>query len=246
MKKTISEVAKLSGVTVRTLHYYDKIGLLVPSEVTSENGYRYYDEESIQRLQQILFYKELDFSLKEISKIMNTPDYDKEYALIRQKELLILKRNRLDNLIDLINMNLKGDTKMSFKEFDKKEIDMQREQYVKEVKERWGNTKSYKQSKKRTDSYSKEDIKLANDNMDNLIKQFSELRGKDPASEEVQSLVESWRQYITDTWYDCTKDILAGLGQMYVEDTRFTENIDKFGEGTAKLISKAIEIYCKK
>src|SRR5574344_2347208 len=98
MWKTISEMAKLSGVSVRTLHYYDEIGLLAPSEVVSETGYRYYDDNSLEKLQQILFYRELDFPLKEIVQIMNSANYKKEDALVKQRELLLLKRNRLDKL----------------------------------------------------------------------------------------------------------------------------------------------------
>lgn len=246
MRKTISEMAKLSGVTVRTLHYYDEIGLLVPSEVISETGYRYYDEEALVRLQQILFYKELDFSLKEIVEIMDAPEYNKEDALLKQRKLLILKRDRLDHLIKLISENLEGEIKMSFKEFDTKEIDLAKKQYAREVKERWGHSSAYEQSKKKTASYTKENWEMASTQMDNLMKQFAALRGECPTSEKVQKLVEEWKQYITDTWYDCTNEILAGLGQMYSADERFTKNIDKFGEGTARLMSEAIEIYCKR
>lgn len=245
MKKTISEMAKLSGVSVRTLHYYDEIGLLAPSEVVSETGYRYYDDKSLEKLQQILFYRELDFPLKEIVQIMNASDYNKEETLFKQRELLKLKRKRLDKLIGLLNANLKGDITMSFNEFDTTEIDEAKAKYAEEVKERWGNTDAYVQSQKKTSKYSKEDWKRLNDGMDSLIKQFSECLNENPSSEKAQELVKSWQQYITDTYYDCTKEILAGLGQMYVADDRFTKNMDKYGEGTAKFISDAIAVYCK-
>lgn len=245
MKKTISEMAKLSGVSVRTLHYYDEIGLLAPSEVVSETGYRYYDDKSLEKIQQILFYRELDFPLKEIVQIMNASDYNKEETLFKQRELLKLKRKRLDKLIGLLNANLKGDITMSFNEFDTTEIDEAKAKYAEEVKERWGNTDAYVQSQKKTSKYSKEDWKRLNDGMDSLIKQFSECLNENPSSEKAQELVKSWQQYITDTYYDCTKEILAGLGQMYVADDRFTKNMDKYGEGTAKFISDAIAVYCK-
>lgn len=245
MKKTISEMAKLSGVSVRTLHYYDEIGLLAPSEVVSETGYRYYNEDSLEKLQQILFYRELDFSLKEIVQIMNASDYNKEEALRKQRELLKLKRKRLDKLIGLLNANLKGDTTMSFNEFDTTEIDEAKAKYAEEVKERWGNTDAYAQSQKKTSKYTKEDWKRVNEGMDELLKQFSESLNENPASEKVQGLVRGWQQYITETYYECTKEVLAGLGQMYVMDERFTKNMDKYGEGTAKLISEAIAVYCK-
>ena len=244
MKKSISEMAKLSGVSVRTLHYYDEIGLLEPSEVVSETGYRYYDENSLEKLQQILFYRELDFPLKEIVQIMNASDYNKEEALIKQRELLKLKRKRLGKLIGLLNANLKGDTTMSFHEFETTEIDEAKEKYAEEVKERWGNTDAYAQSQKKTSKYTKEDWKRLNDERDELLRQFSECLGEKPASEKVQKLVKGWQQHITDNYYDCTKEILAGLGQMYVLDERFTKNTDKYGEGTARLMNEAFAIYC--
>lgn len=245
MKKSISEMAKLSGVSVRTLHYYDEIGLLAPSEVVSETGYRYYDESSFEKLQQILFYRELDFPLKEIIQIVNASDYNKEEVLIKQRELLKLKRKRLDKLIGLLNANLKGETTMSFHEFDTTEIDEAKAKYAEEVKNRWGNTDAYAQSQEKTSKYTKEDWKKLNDGMDELLKQFSECLNENPDSEKVQEFVKSWQQYITDTYYDCTKEVLAGLGQMYIMDERFTKNMDKYGEGTARLISDAITVYCK-
>lgn len=245
MRKSISEMAKLSGVSVRTLHYYDEIGLLAPSEVISETGYRYYDENSLEKLQQILFYRELDFPLKEIVQIMNASDYNKEEALIRQRELLKLKRKRLDKLIGLLNANLKGDTTMSFEEFDTTEIDEAKAKYAEEVKERWGNTDAYAQSKKKTAGYTKEDRNRIHGEWDALLKQFSECVGEDPASEKVQNLVKMWQKHITDYYYDCTKEILSGLGQMYVLDERFTKNTDKYCEGTAKFMNEAFQVYCK-
>lgn len=244
MRNSISEMAKLSGVSVRTLHYYDKIGLLKPSEVKLDNGYRYYDEKSLERLQQILFYRELDFPLKEILKIMNAPEYNKNDALLKQKTLLTLKRRRMDKLIRLLDASLKGDTTMSFKEFDMSEIENAKAKYAAEAESRWGDTDAFRQSQKKTSGYSKEDWRKAMEQMDDLLKQFSQYLDTEPTDVKVQELVGDWQQYITDTYYECTKDILAGLGKMYVADERFTQNMDKFGEGTAKLISDAIEVYC--
>ncbi len=245
MRKSISEMAKLSGVSVRTLHYYDEIGLLAPSEIVADTGYRYYNEKSMEQLQQILFYRELDFPLKDIEKIMTASEYNKEDALLKQRELLKLKRKRLDKLIHLLDASLKGETTMSFEEFETKEIDTAKAAYVREVKERWGNTDAYAQSRKKTSGYSKEDWKKVSEGMDELLKRFSEQIGNDPASDSIQKLVIEWQNYINDTYYDCTKEILAGLGQMYVADERFTKNMDKFGVGTTQLISDAIAIYCK-
>lgn len=244
MKKSISEMAKLSGVSVRTLHYYDEIGLLKPSDIISETGYRYYDEESMESLQQILFYRELDFPLKEIEELMNASEYNKEDALIKQRELLMLKRKRLDKLIKLLNVKLKGDTTMSFKEFDISEINEVKEKYAAEAKEKWGSTKAYEESQKKTGGYSKEDWKKVSEGMNELLQAFARHVGEEPSDANIQTLVGDWQQYITDTYYECTKDILAGLGQLYVADERFTKNMDKFKEGTAKLISDAIAVYC--
>lgn len=246
LRNSISEMARLSGVSVRTLHYYDEIGLLKPSEVISETGYRYYDETAVAKLQQILFFRELDFPLKEILKMMSASDFNKNDALVKQRELLMLKKARLGKLIKLLDANLKGDTTMSFKEFDTTKIDEAREKYAKEVESRWGNTDAYIQSQKKTKEYSKEDWAKVTENMDEILKKFASQIGNPPESQEVQSLVQEWQQYITDTYYDCTKEILAGLGQMYIMDERFTKNMDKFGEGTTKLISEGINVYTRK
>ena len=241
----ISEVAKLTGITVRTLHYYDEIGLLKPSEIT-EAGYRLYSREELEILQQILFFRELDFPLSQIKEIMNNPNYDKEEALKKQKELLIQQRQRIEGLIKLIEKRLEGDNNMSFKEFDMNEIEENKKKYAKEVKERWGTSKAYEESEKKTSSYNKEKWGDINQETSEIFKGFAELRNSDPGSEEVQELVRRWQKYITDNFYTCTNEILSGLGLMYVEDERFKENLDKNGEGTAKLMAEAIKIYCSK
>ena len=241
----ISEVAKLTGITVRTLHYYDEIGLLKPSEIT-EAGYRLYSREDLEILQQILFFRELDFPLSQIKEIMNNPNYDKEEALKKQKELLIQLRQRIEGLIKLIEKRIEGDNNMSFKEFDMNEIEENKKKYAKEVKERWGTSKAYEESEKKTSSYNKEKWGDINQETSEIFKGFAELRNSDPGSEEVQELVRRWQKYITDNFYTCTNEILSGLGLMYVEDERFKENLDKNGEGTAKLMAEAIKIYCSK
>lgn len=241
----ISEVAKLTGITVRTLHYYDEIGLLKPSEIT-EAGYRLYSREDLEILQQMLFFRELDFPLSQIKEIMNNPNYDKEEALKKQKELLIQQRQRIEGLIKLIEKRIEGDNNMSFKEFDMNEIEENKKKYAKEVKERWGTSKAYEESEKKTSSYNKEKWGDINQETSEIFKGFAELRNSDPGSEEVQELVRRWQKYITDNFYTCTNEILSGLGLMYVEDKRFKENLDKNGEGTAKLMEEAIKIYCSK
>ncbi|KNY27953.1 MerR family transcriptional regulator [Pseudobacteroides cellulosolvens] len=120
--RTVNEVSKLTGISIRTLHYYDEIGLLKPT-TCNESGYRFYDDKALEALQQILFFKEFDMPLKDIKSIMENPNFDKEKTLINQKKILMLKRKRLDNLIRLIDDILKGDNKMSFQEFSKEEIE---------------------------------------------------------------------------------------------------------------------------
>ena len=240
----INEVAKLTGVTVRTLHYYDEIGLLKPNNVT-EVGYRVYDEEALETLQQILFFRELDFPLSEIKEILTNPNYDKQEALIKHKELLTKKRNRLDNLIQLVDHTMKGEKTMSFKEFDRSEIEKSKKEYAAEVKERWGNTDAYKESAEKTKSYGKEQWEMLNKESGAIFQKFAASKDQAPDSAVAQELVKEWQAYITNHFYTCTKEILAGLGLMYVGDERFRKNIDQFGEGTAAFMSAAIEAYCK-
>ena len=241
----ISEVAKLSGITVRTLHYYDEIELLKPSE-TTEAGYRMYSSEDLERLQQILFFRELDFPLNEIKEIMLNPNYDKNEALNKHKEFLIEKRKRIDGLITLIDKTIKGDNNMSFKEFDNSKIEENKRKYAEEVKNRWGNTDAYKEYEKKTSSYDGNLWNEINEGMVERLKEFADNREEDPNSDIIQSLVEKWQSYITSNFYNCTKEILSCLGLMYIGDERFKENIDKYGEGTAEFMAKAIEIYCAK
>lgn len=241
----INEVAKLTGVTVRTLRYYDEIGLLHPSKIT-EAGYRLYDRDALETLQQILFFKEINFSLTDIKKIMSNPSYDKNEALYKQRDILIKQRNRLNELIDLIDHTLKGEIDMSFKQFDTTEIEEAQLKYAKETKERWGDTDAYAESQRKTSTYDKEKWKNVNDEGANILKAFSEKKHLSPESDEVQVLVKKWQDYITESFYKCTNEILAGLGQMYIADERFTQNIDKNGEGTAAFMAEAIAIYCAK
>lgn len=241
----IHEVAELSGVTVRTLQYYDQIGLLVPSEVT-DVGYRIYHEEDLDRLQQILFFRELEFPLKEIRDIMNNPKYDRTEALRNHKSLLLEKRNRMDQLIRLVEERLGGQQDMSFKEFSMESIESQKKQYADEVRSRWGDSDAYTEYEKKTRGYSKEDWNSTIQAGDSIMGEFAKHRDLPPENEAVQELVARWQAFITAHYYECTKEILAGLGNMYVCDERFRENIDKHGEGTAELMSKAIEIYCER
>lgn len=240
----ISDVAKRTGVTIRALHYYDEIGLLKPSEVT-ETGYRVYNDGDLETLQQILFFRELDFSLEDIREIMKNPTYDRERALRSHKELLVQKRNRIDGLIDLVERTLKGERDMSFRQFDATEIETIREEYAKEAKERWGKSSAYGEYEEKASGYDEAKWSALDGAGAAILKAFGENRHLDPASQEAEELVKKWQAHITAHYYNCTIPILSCLGQMYVGDERFTQNIDQCGEGTAKFMAEAIEAYCK-
>ena len=242
----IKDFATLTGVSVRTLHYYDEIGLLKPSSVDEQNGYRFYDERCLERMQEILFYRELDFPLKDIQAIISSPDYDKQIALKEQKHLLTLKKNRLERLITALDGAMKGEN-FTMNIFDNSEFEAQREQYAKEAKEKWGSTAAYKESAEKTCGYSKEKWNEVNEGMNSLMAEFSACRnsGFAPDCTEVQALVKKWQDYISANFYTCTNEILAGLGKMYTADERFKSNIDSHGNGTADYMSEAIIAYCK-
>lgn len=240
MKMQIKEFAEFAGVSVRTLHYYDEIGLLKPADVDEHTGYRFYDENSLLRMQEILFYRELDFSLKSIGEILSSPSYNKEKALFEQKKLLILKKERLERLISAIDSAVKGRNIMS--SFDNSEF----EKYKAEAKQRWGKTEAYGEYTRKSKGYTKEKYSLLAEDMDIILGEFAVCMngGAKPDSDEVQNLVEKLQSHITENYYTCTKEILAGLGQMYVMDVRFRNNIDKHGDGTAEFVSEAVKAYC--
>lgn len=252
MKYKIKELSVLAGVSVRTLQYYDEIGILKPKSV-NEHGYRLYSDNELERLQQILFFKELGFSLIRIKEILDNPNYDKEHAMKLQKELLIEKRKRLDKIINLINKTIecnKGEIKMSKKEmfegFSMKDVEACKEKYSKEAAEKYGNTKAYDECTKKTEKYKKDDWNKINEDANEIYRNIAKLMDRKADDKEVQLLVEKWRNHISKNFYDCTPEIFRGLAKMYVQDERFTENIDKFGEGLAKFLSEAMIVYCNR
>ena len=235
MRFSIGQAARMLDVSVRTLRHYDEIGLVKPAEV-GENGYRYYDREAMALLQQVLFYRELGLPLKENGPLLQAPETERRRALESHRHLLELKKQQLEGLLQLVDDTL-GGNHMTKPKITQAEIDAAKEQYAAEAKERWGHTDAWKQSQGKTPNAAK---------MDEIFQGFAALLGTDPADRAVQAQVKTWQQFITDNLYPCTDEILAGLGQMYVCDERFTANLDKYGEGTAKLMSDAIKIYCKK
>lgn len=241
MKMQIKEFAALAGVSVRTLHYYDEIGLLKPAQVDPQTGYRYYSGASLLRMQEILFYRELDFSLKSIGEILAAPNHDTRRALQEQKQLLTLKKERLEKLISAIDGAMKGENVMHA--FDNSRL----EAYKTEARERWGDTDAYKEYAQKTEGRTKEGWQAAADGMAGIFARFAACKnaGEEPDSPAAQALVKQLQQYITENFYTCTPQILAGLGQMYTADPRFAANIDQQGEGTAEFTARAIAAFCR-
>jgi DNA-binding transcriptional MerR regulator len=240
--KTVHEVSKETGVSIRTLHYYDKIGLLSPDAV-SEAGYRLYGAPALARLGQILFFRALEFPLKEIKKILDAPNFDPSEALEQQISLLKLRREHFDRLLTLaLELREKGGDAMDFNTFDTSKMD----RYAEEVKKRWQDTEAYREYQTKTKNYSAEDQKRASEELSEQFERFSRLLGTPCEAPEVQAEVELLKQVITRNYYTCTDEILASLGRMYTEDERFRSYLDRFAPGTADFVGKAISYYCQK
>lgn len=233
---TVNETAKLSGVSVRTLHHYDRLGLLKPARVT-EAGYRLYDEESLERLQTILLFRELQFPLKEIKAILDSPDFDRNKALRQQVQLLTLKKEHLENLILLAKgLQLTGVKYMDFKAFDTRQID----DYVARAKASWGQTDAWQEFEQKHGHRSREEEKALGEEMFRVLGRIAEKGDPSRAHLEVKAL----QDFVTRHYYTCTDEILAGLGRMYAGGGEFTENIDRaLGEGAAHFCHEAIESY---
>ena len=244
MRLSISEAAKRAGVSVRTLHYYDEIGLLKPSETTPA-GYRYYDGAAMASLQQILFYRELDVPLEQIGRILNAPEHDRTEALQKHRTLLLMKRRRLDDMLRLVDETIGGiamyDERPKPTQADWEAV---KEQYAREAAERWGNTEAFLESREKHAKYTPEQEARISAEMEEIFRAFGACG--DPEGDEARALVERWQAHITKYHYNCTDGILACLGQMYVNDPRFKEDLDKYGSGTAQKISDAIAAYCKR
>ena len=246
MKWTVSQAAKQMGVSVRTLHYYEEIGLLLPAEKTG-SGYRLYGQREISRLQQILFYRELDIPLKKIREILSRPDFPSQEVLRQHKELLCCQKRKLEEQIRLVEGLIQGEDIMNQEHPMTQEWEDTKRRYAKEVQEKWGDTPAYQEYRNKTAGYTKEQWKTAQEEADHILSRISQgmLQGKSPDSPEIQSLIQAWRDYITRYYYTCTKEILEGLGQMYGADSRFRESLGRYAPGTASFLQKAIAVYCR-
>ena len=235
---TVHEVSKISGVSIRALHHYDRIGLLPATEVT-QAGYRLYDEAALERLQHILLFKALEFSLKDIKEILDSPDFDRSKALEQQIHLLEMRREHLQNLIDLARgIKAIGVKHMSFEAFDTRKID----EYAAQAKASWGTTDAYKEYEQKAAGRTKETQQKLNVEMMSIFAEFGKIKELSPESEEAIALAKKLQDHITEHYYTCTDKILLGLGAMYSGGGDFTTNIDEVGgEGTAVFAYEAIK-----
>ncbi len=239
--RTVKEVSALTGVSIRTLQYYDSIGLLKAKAYT-EAGYRLYADTALERLQQILLFRELQFPLKDIQKILASPDFDKRKALQQQIRLLELKKEHIENLITLARkIHIHGGKILDFSAFDSKTLDA----YAKQARESWGKTEAYREFAEKSQDRSREAEQILGRGLMDIFARMGRIRNTAPGSEAAQEFVKELQSYITEHYYNCTDQILLGLGQMYAAGGAFTGNIDAAGgEGTAAFAAEAIRIYC--
>ncbi|MFE9115327.1 MerR family transcriptional regulator [Streptomyces collinus] len=244
MNYSVGQVAGFAGVTVRTLHHYDDIGLLVPSE-RSHAGHRRYSDADLDRLQQILFYRELGFPLEEVAALLDDPDADPRAHLRRQHELLTARIEKLRKMAAAVEHAMEARTMgLNLTPEERFEVfgDNDPEQYAEEVEERWGDTDEYADSQRRTASYTKEDWKRIQAEAADWGERYGALMaaGEPPAGEAAMTLAEEHRQHICTWFYECSYEIHRCLGEMYVSDERFKAFYDVLRPGLAKHLRDAI------
>ncbi|WP_025681542.1 MerR family transcriptional regulator [Paenibacillus massiliensis] len=244
MAMRVKKVAKLAGISVRTLHHYDEIGLLVPNEVTTA-GYRLYSEDDLARLQQILFFRELDFPLKQIQEILSSPSFDRVEALELQQNMLREKRRRLDVMMDTIEKTLKstrGEITMTASE-QFKGFDFGSNPYEEEARKRWGD-EAVDGANAKVKGMAAAEKQAMSDRMNTIYFRLAALRDGAPDSAEAQEAIGDWYVFLNSMGsHSYTLEAFKGLGQMYVDDERFTRNIDQFGAGLAVFMRDAMEVY---
>ncbi len=240
---TVCEVSALAGVSVRALHHYHQIGLLSPAKI-SEAGYRLYDDAALERLQHILLFRELGFSLKEIREILDSSDFDRNRALDQQIELLQMKKEHLENLIALARgIKMTGVKNLDFTAFDTKKIDA----YARQAKESWGHTPEFRQFEEKAKGRTKEQERSVSVELMGILAKFGGMQQLDPAGSAAQEQVKRLQDFITEHFYDCSDEILFSLGQMYAGGGSMTENIDRAGgPGTAVFAFRAIKAHCRR
>lgn len=249
MEYTVQKLGKMAGVSTRTLRYYDEIGILKPARISS-SGYRIYSQNEVDRLQQILFYRELDLKLETIKEIVTSPAFDGAKALKEHRSQLLDKRKQLDLLIANVEKTIssaEGRMTMSnnekFEGFKQKMIDDNEKKYGKEIREKYGNdtvNKSNAKVKNMTQAQHDEVTRLSDELTTTLAKAF---KTGNPSSDLAQKAADLHKQWLTFYWSEYSKEAHAGLAQMYVDDERFTAYYDKEQPGTAEFLRDAIHIY---
>lgn len=241
-----NEVASLTGVSVRTLHHYDKIGLLCPSR-NPENGYREYDERDLDRLQQILFFKECGFPLASIQRLLGSPSFDREKAFALQKKYLLHEKERIDAMLNTLNktiQSMKGEITMTPKEkFGG--FDLSHNPYEEEARSLWGDA-AVGQSNAYFAAMSAEERNAISKGMDALFMELATVKTEAPDSDIAQKAMDKmYHQFNQNFGYHYTPEAFAGVGQLYVSDPRFTENVDQYGEGLSHFLAEAMRIYAE-
>ena len=244
MSYSVGQVARFAGVSVRTLHHYHQIGLLEPSGHTP-SGYRQYADEDLERLQRVLFYRELGFPLDEIVTVLADPATDRVAHLRRQHELLTQRVRRLQTMVTAVERAMEAmKVGISLTPEERFEVFGEQDpaQYAEEAERRWGDTGAYRQSRERTSRYSKEDWVRLKEAGANLNRRFAEAlaSGAAPDSEQAMDLAEEHRRSINDAFYDCGYEIHRGLAEMYLADPRFTRNYENVAPGLAQYVHDAI------
>lgn len=249
MEYTVQKLGSLAGISTRTLRYYDEIGILTPARINS-SGYRIYGQAEVDRLQQILFFRELGVGLDSIREIVTAPSFDGARALIEHREKLLEKRTQLDLLIANVDKTIAltgGRIKMTDKEkfegFKQKMVDDNEKKYGEEIRKKYGNDtveKSNKKVKNMTEEQYNAVTKLSEELTVTLSEAF---KTGNPAGELAQKAAELHKQWLTFYWSEYSKEAHAGLAQMYVDDERFTAYYDKNQPGTAAFLRDAILIY---
>lgn len=229
---------------MRTLHYYDEIGLLKP-RTRSESGYRYYGEEAIVRLQQIMFFRELGFSLDDIGQIISKPDFDVVEALQSHRTLLMKKAERIDELLSTVDKTikkLKGDVKMKIKEYYRGFSDEQIEKYRREVRDRWGE-KTLEESEKHVIKMGKEKFASLQAEGEKIFQTIADNMAAGHNSDVIQAQIAKWRDWL-ENFHHYTDDAVSGLGQEYSRNPEFGKYFQKIHQDLPEFLTKAIEYYC--
>lgn len=243
MRFTVKSVADLAGISIRTLHHYDAIGLLKPAQVSAA-GYRLYTEADLERLQQILLFREMEFSLHQIKNILDNPGFDRREALLSHRQVLQARHKRINQLIQTIDRTLDAEEKgiqmegkTMFEGFDSA-------QYQEEAEKQWGNTQTWTESQRRTRRYTSGDWDAIKQEAKEIGEAIAARMDRGPDDPEVQTWVQRYHQHINDHYYTCTAEVFLGLADVYLQDERFTAYWEKFAPGMARFMNAAMNSYC--